>query len=120
MAKKRIKCRLVVPNQTDGLTVGSALTTSLVGKDLFLQDLIPSVLQNEDGAWSVNADVRFNLGADADIFFANIQDKWTVGALKNKILASSVAMTHVCRHDEATPRNCADSIQSNFSRVVKV
>lgn len=97
----RTRVELRCNNQSTANTAAAGLVNQLINKNVAVQDS-PPVAFLEDAVWQVRADIRFNLQADADAYYA-----WAAAEIGTaKILTGSRVFTHQCSHDEAVPTPC--------------
>lgn len=122
MAAYRVKVSLKVPTQAVGETIVSALATFIATKPKLATDTAPvAVFDSLDGAWTVRADVRLTVKADAQAWVDDVKAKWGSGPMASKILAGSSVSIHRCPHDEPEGNwyPCSDVTLAGFEEAVK-
>lgn len=96
----RVIADLWCPSEADALSVRDAVAQKLAAAPRVV-DVTPPVIdppKAPETIWRVRFDAGFVLRGDADDVFADVQNKWTSGPLRNRILAGSTVTFHVCAH----------------------
>lgn len=127
-AKPRVIVHLVVATEADGVLIRDKVAEFLQGKGLVRcssteTNRLPSVVQQLDGTWAVDASLCFSQRIDAQDWKEDIRQKWASAppAVRKKILPGSRVSFHVCANEESEKNryNCRTHVLAEFSEVSK-
>ena len=110
MSKPRIQLQAVIDTEAHADTIVSAITTRLVGKDIFEEkNLTVSETDDEPRKPLIIFDCRFNNRIDRDDVKTWLKDQVQAHPVVKTWVQSVKLTTHDCTHSDAIVRPCTET-----------